>query len=176
MLLIFIYRGTAYREREDSPKSLIVDRALLVLVSGKLVLQKNILLFLNILPPCFGSLTGDTFFSKTNCLSDNSSFFCNRSHVWGHNWGWNQSLSYNLAYGKAVSDWRQPFQTSSGRHHQTNLLHLKPPLRNIEINCSWLILKDFENLLLLKIDWRNIKLEFDLKRLVLFLGTFEHFG
>ena len=24
---------------------------------------------------CFGSLTGDTFFSKTNCLSDNSSFF-----------------------------------------------------------------------------------------------------
>ena len=24
---------------------------------------------------CFGSLTGDTFFSRTNCLSDNSSFF-----------------------------------------------------------------------------------------------------
>ena len=24
---------------------------------------------------CFGSLTGDTVFSKTNCLSDNSSFF-----------------------------------------------------------------------------------------------------
>ena len=39
--------------------------------------------------------------------------------MWGHNWGWNQSLSLNLAYGKAVSDWRQPFQTSSGRHHQT---------------------------------------------------------
>ena len=24
---------------------------------------------------CFGRLTGDTFFSKTNCLSDNSSLF-----------------------------------------------------------------------------------------------------
>ena len=41
--------------------------------------------------------------------------------MWGHNWGWNQSLSFNLAYGKAVSDWRQPFQTSSGHHHQTKL-------------------------------------------------------
>jgi hypothetical protein len=30
--------------------------------------------------------------------------------------------------------------------------------------------------LLLNFDWRNIKPELDLKRLVLFLGTFEHFG
>ena len=26
---------------------------------------------------------------------------------------------FNLVYSKAVSDWRQPFQTSSGHHYQT---------------------------------------------------------
>ena len=47
--------------------------------------------------------------------------------MWGHNLGWNESLSFNLAYGKAVSDWRQPFRTtSSGCHHQSK------PIRNFE--------------------------------------------
>jgi len=67
---------------------------------------------------CFGSLTGNTLISMT-IVWVTTCHFCNRSRVWGHNWEWNYSFSFNLAYGKAVSDWWQPFQTSSGRHHQT---------------------------------------------------------
>ena len=83
----------------------------------KCCVEKNTYFLIASAKSYWDSLRGDTFFSTTVVLV---TLFCNRPRVWGHNWGWNQSLSFNLAYGKAVFDWRQPFQTSSGCHHQTS--------------------------------------------------------
>ena len=76
--------------------------------------------------------------------------------VWGHNWGWNQSLSFNLAYGKAVSDWRQLFQTCSGCHHQIKkwcVLCLFLPQANDKFS-SIFPFSDFENFLIGWFSWK----------------------